>query len=595
MDRAVKHYSSLFKLPQYKTMLLLLAVICISGGFLSTLIVFPTAEGLMNGLLLGFSLFLINLLIDYFLHMSVLRQDPVYDIRRVIGLSLFSWALWFLFIFIGVAVAILAGLSWWIKLSLFGFLAVSILRLVVLFSTSTTSYTRTTLASFSHPLACVIPFIMFWTRIEYPVTSIILILLFALAIGFVSSWLFVSILNRVEAQTIGVPSLSIFKAFLLNWIVDLTAPFEEILEQLGESQDIEAYMIKFDSSKPKAAIIVSSIHPGPFKNIGSSLLPSMLKESLESKLGCDVCVPHGLLGHEYDLASQIQNQKIISKIAELANFATFEAKATPFITVSNGLATACCQIFGDFAFLSFTLAPNTTEDMPQELGLYARNEAQKRGLNCCVTVNAHNSINGIENIGETLGALKRVATTALEKAVSLERSSFGVGAATIIPEEFSLKEGMGPGGITVIVVKVEEQKTAYIIIDGNNMISGLREKIFSAVRSIGIDECEVFTTDTHSVNAIILNTRGYHPVGEAINHDKLISHIKEATLSALSNLEKVTTACQSTTIHGVKVIGEKKLGTLCLLIDRTLQKVKTYGPPIFALSGLLFMLVLTFL
>ena len=40
---------------------------------------------------------------------------------------------------------------------------------------------------------------------------------------------------------------------------------------------------------------------------------------------------------------------------------------------------------------------------------------------------------------------------------------------------------MGTGGITVIVVQVENRKTTYVIIDGNNMIPGLREKLLSAL------------------------------------------------------------------------------------------------------------------
>ena len=42
---------------------------------------------------------------------------------------------------------------------------------------------------------------------------------------------------------------------------------------------------------------------------------------------------------------------------------------------------------------------------------------------------------------------------------------------------------MGTGGITAIVVQVSKQKTAYVVIDGNNMISGLREKILAALTS----------------------------------------------------------------------------------------------------------------
>jgi len=388
--------------------------------------------------------------------------------------------------------------------------------------------------------------------------------------------------------------MPLFKAFLLNWIVDLNAPFEEFLEKLGENQDVEVSMIKFSSSKPKAAIIVPSVHPGPFKNIGSSFLPSMLKTALEKKHNCVVCVPHGLFGHEFDLASQSQDQKIIDQVVELAKFEGTEIRATPFIKVSNGLATACCQVFGNFAFLSFSLAPKTTEDLPQELGLFVRKEAEKLGLTCCVVVNAHNSIDGTLDMQEALASLKTVATTCLKKVVSLKRLPFEVGAATVIPREFSFREGMGPSGITVVVAKVSGQKTAYIVIDGNNMISGLRERILSALRSIGIDEGEVFTTDTHSVNAVVLNERGYNPVGEAMDHEKLIEYIKEATLSSLSNLEPVKAGCRSITISNVKVIGEKRLETLCLLIDKTLKMAEKVVVPIFAISGLLLMLILMF-
>ncbi|MFZ0966274.1 MAG: DUF2070 family protein, partial [Candidatus Bathyarchaeia archaeon] len=580
MDRAVKHYSSLFMIPSYKKVLLLLALTCISGGLLSTVILFPFPDGLVKGLLLGFSLFFVNLIIDYAVSMLILRGDPIYGLRRTAALSLFSWGLWFFFIFLGAAVAMSFGLSWWIRLSLLGFSAVIILRLIVLLSTSSKGYKRLFAASLLQPFSCIIPFLVFWTRISYSINFFMpVFFVFSLVVGLISSLLFISILNRVGIQALGVPSLPLFKAFLLNWIAGLNVPFEEFLEKLGENQDVEVSLIKFGSSKPKAVIVVPSVHPGPFKNVGSSLLPSMLKTALETKLDCVVCVPHGLLGHEFDLASQIQNQKIINRVVEFANLEVSVAKATPFIKVSNGLATACCQAFGNFAFLSFTLAPKTTEDLPQELGLFVRQEAERHRLTCCVVVNAHNSIDGTINTQEALDALKTVAVTCLKKAFSLKRLPFEIGAATVIPKEFGLKEGMGPGGITVVVVKVGGQKTAYVVIDGNNMVSGLRENILSALYSIGIDEGEVFTTDTHSVNAIILNDRGYHPVGEAIDHENLIAYIKKATFAALSELEHVKAACRSITIPEVKVIGEKRLETLCLLIDRTLQKAKKVAVP----------------
>jgi putative membrane protein len=434
--------------------------------------------------------------------------------------------------------------------------------------------------------------LIFWAGIGYPITSVILFSISSLAISLVSSLLFISVLNSVGTQTLGVPSLSIFKAFLLNWIADLNVPLEGLLEKFGETQSVEASLIKFDSPKPKAVIVVPSIHPGPFKNIGSSLLPSMLKSALEKELNCVVCVPHGLFGHEYDLASQIQSEKVINRILEHARLEGSEAKATPFIKVSEGLATVCCQIFGNLAFLSFTLAPNTTEDLPQELGSFVHQKVKKYGITCCAVVNAHNSIDGTINVQDALADFRKVATSCLKKAASLKQLPFEVGAATVIPKEYSLEDGMGAGGIAVVVVKVGMQKTAYVVIDGNNMVTGLREKILSSLNSMKIEEGEVFTTDTHSVNAVILNSRGYHPIGEAVNHEKLIEYIKSVSSAALSNLEPAKVACDRISIPDVKVIGDRHLEALCLLIDRTLQKAKKAAIPIFALSGLLLMSIL---
>jgi putative membrane protein len=586
MDKAAKRYSSLFRLPSYAEVLLLLALFCSSAGVLSAITLFPPFEALVKGLFLGFSLFIVNLVLDYVVSMLLLGQDPIYDVRRIAALSLFCWGLWIFFILVGVAIGML------VKLFLLGFSAVLILRLIVFNSTSPTGSKRLLVASLLQPFLCVIPFLLFWAQINYFLVSLYFV--FSTVVSVLSSFFFISLLNRVGEQTLKTPSLYLFKGFLLNWIVGLNAPFEELLEKLGEEQDVEVSLVRFDASKPKAVMVVPFVHPGPFKNVGSSLLPSMLKNTLENEHNCVACVPHGLLGHELDLCSQIQNQKILNCVVESSSFKASEEKATHFIKINNGSATTCCQVFGKSAFLSFTLAPETTEDLPQELGLFVQGEAEKHGLTHCAVVNAHNSINGTISTQEALNALKATAAKCLEQTASLKRLPFEVGAATVMPKEFSLKDGMGPGGITVIVVKVGEQKTAYVVIDGNNMVSGLREKILSTLKFVGISEGEVFTTDTHSVNALILSKRGYHPIGEAIDQEKLIGYIKEATLAAVSDLEGAKAGARSVAVRNVKVIGQKKLETLCLLTDSVIQKAKKTVIPIFATAGLLLMLFLMF-
>ena len=594
MEKAVKHYSSLFTLPSYWKVLLSSAILCVTGGLLSVIFLSPSVDGLVTGLAFGFSLFFVDFLCDYVTSKGVLRQDPIYNLRRVTVLSLFSWVLWFAFVFAGVALAVLLNDPYlWLKLGLLGFSAVLILRFIVFNTTSSLDFKRILTASLAQPFLCVVPFLLVSPKVGHTITyNVPVFLVYSAIICFLSSRLFTFLLNRTGKKKVEISSLSLFKAFLLNWINGLNAPFEELLEKLSKEQDVDISMIRFNASKPKAVMAVPSVHPGPFKNVGSSLLPSMLKGALEKELGCVACVPHGLFGHELDLASQVQNQKIIDHVTAAANFEASGTEASPFVKIDDGSATASCQIFGKSAFISFTLAPKTTEDLPQELGLFVREEVEKRGLKCGAIVNSHNSIDGPVDARWALDALKNVAVVCLERAAALKRVPFEVGAASVMPEGFSLKDGMGPGGISVVAVKVGEQKTAYVVIDGNNMVSGLREKIVSALQSIGVDEGEVFTTDTHAVNAVVLNKRGYHPVGDAMDHEKLVDYIKKTAVEALSSLEQVKVACRVVTVQDVKVIGEERLKTLCLLVEKTLQRAKRVVVPIFSAAGFLLVLAL---
>lgn len=595
MEKAVSHYSSLFKLPSLKRVISSMSITCMGGGLLATVNLLHSSDYFLNGLALGASLLFMNLGLDYVVSSLVLGEDRIFNFRRTEAVSLICMILWFLFAAIGAIISTLLGLSWWVRFCLLGFSAVTMLRLIVFYSASLEGYGRMLLASFLQPILCIVPFLVLWTRINYPFAfdSIVLFLISSAVIGLLASFLFIFFLDRVGKKTLGISSFSLLKAFLLNWVLDLNDPFEKLLEKLGEEQDTQVSMLKFCTSVPKVFIVVPSVHPGPFKNIGSSVLPSLLKASLEKKINCIVCVPHGVFGHELDLASQAQNQKLIDRVFEFEDLEGLEAKASSFVTVTDKGATACCQIFGKSVLISFTLAPETTEDLPQEVGLHVQQEAEKHGLTCSIVVNAHNSLDGGANMQDSLTSLKTVATTCLAKASSLERMPFSIGAASVNPADFTIGDGIGPGGITSVVVKVGGQKTAYITIDGNNMVSGLRERMLSDLCSLGIGNGEIFTTDTHIVNALILGRRGYHPVGEAVDIEKLIAYVKETTNAALSSLERVESAyCGNLIVRKVKVIGEKRLETLCLLIDQGIRRAKRIAAPIFVTAGAFLMLIL---
>jgi predicted neutral ceramidase superfamily lipid hydrolase len=127
------------------------------------------------------------------------------------------------------------------------------------------------------------------------------------------------------------------------------------------------------------------------------------------------------------------------------------------------------------------------------------------------------------------------------------------------------------------------------------MVSGLREKILKALGEMGVDAGEVLTTDTHAVNAVVMTARGYHPLGEAIPYEKLISNIKDSVREALNNIKPASVAWRVGRVSDVRVIGENQIQEMSLLADRALQRAKKTAVPLFAVVGSLLVALLAVL
>jgi len=596
MSRTVKRYSSLFTLPSHRRIVVLLCGVCVLGGGSGVFFLNPSYYGFTMGVIFGMIFFSITLVSDLIIHQCWMKTDPIFNLRRCSGLSLFSCLTWFGFILLGSLIsAALESSDVWVRLLLLGFPAALILRLLVFSTTSFASFRRVFVSSLLQPVLCIVPVVSMSSSIGYSLgVHLLLFLPLSILIASLTVSLFVFFVNRVGRESLGVDSLLVFRVFMANWAEDLNEPLESLLERFGHKQNIKLSLLAFRVGKRiKAFMVVPALHPGPFKNVGSSQLPHLLQTALENKLQCTVSVPHGLSGHELDLTSQLQNKKIVEGVLDSIDFLLFDSKATRFTRTRKNGTWASCQIFGDCALLTLTLSPKTMEDLPQALDNMIVDEAEKRGLSSAIVIDAHNCIEGPFDPKEVITPLSIAAVTSLEQASAHKPSPFEIGAAKVIPKEYTIKEGMGPGGITVIVARIGDQKTAYVTIDGNNMIAGLREKILSLLREIGIVDGEVLTTDTHMVSGVILTPRGYHPIGEVMDQAKLINYVREAAIRALDDLEPAQASWRIVTIPDVKVIGEKQIEDLGLLAEKTAKQAKKLAIALFpATSALLTILLM---
>ncbi len=599
MSRTVKHYSSLFTLPSHSKIILLLGVLCLFAGVSATMPLPWSPQTLGLGLFLGVTFFLATLLVDLLVSLSYMRTDPIFNLRRCSALSVFSWLIWLSFMFLGSIFNVFLESHFWVRMFFLGFCPVLMLRLLVFSSTSSISHGGAFVSSILQPVFSAIPLLFIGPLLGYAVWDhpLLLIPLFSILIAVATASLFTFLLDRTGRIAVGIGSFSLFKAFLANWIADLSEPLEDFFDKLGVEKNIRVSLLGFRAKKGmKAVMVIPECHRGPFKNVGSSLLPYIIQEALGNRLQCVVAVPHGLSGHERDLSSQLQNRRVVESIlGEIDSFSSIGNNASPFMRAQRNGASASCQIFGDCAVFTLTLAPATTEDLPQELDPLIADEVHKTDISHAMIINAHNSIEGPVNPEATVAPFTEAAVAGLRNALRGQRFPLEIGAAAIAPKEFGVEEGMGPGGISVIAAKVGDQKTAYVTIDGNNMVSGLRERILSTIaESRGVNG-EILTTDTHAVNGVVRIARGYHPIGEAINEKKLTNYVKQVVATALTNTEPVEVLWASKAVPRVKIVGKKQIEQLCLLAERTLSRAKRLAVSLFSLAGILLVILLLIL
>ena len=117
-------------------------------------------------------------------------------------------------------------------------------------------------------------------------------------------------------------------------------------------------------------------------------------------------------------------------------------------------------------------------------------------------------------------------------------------------------DGIGPLGIRAAVTEANDQLTAYVLIDGNNMEPGLRERILKALGE-RVEDAEVMTTDTHIVNQVEASNQ----VGESIDQGDLIAVIEDLVDDATADLEPVE-AGMATERATVTVFGNDRTETL---------------------------------
>jgi predicted neutral ceramidase superfamily lipid hydrolase len=297
-----------------------------------------------------------------------------------------------------------------------------------------------------------------------------------------------------------------------------------------------------------------------------------MKASIERSKGGIVQVPHGISNHQLNIVSQADVQRVIDRALKEYPAATSIHDSSAMVRSTVDEAKVSGQVFGNVAFLTLTLSPTDMEDLPSDVAVEIEREAQARGLTAIVA-DAHNSLSNQTSItSEQARKLVEASVKVLDQLALARKSPFRAGSAEDPLEEFRLEDGIGPGGLSSLVVNSGNQIVAYLTIDGNNMQTGVREAILKDLEAIGVSDGEIMTTDTHLVTGLVRSTLGYYPVGAHLDLRLLTEKVRETVQRAIVSMEESSAGFSKFAIE-VRVLGSQTFQTITSFVGRIARRI----------------------
>ena len=306
-------------------------------------------------------------------------------------------------------------------------------------------------------------------------------------------------------------------------------------------------------------------------------MPTILGE----RFGAFTMVAHGPSTHDFNPVSSKELDKIESTVKDALKDMEYTDYASKFFTVENEKAKIGVQYFDDNLVLLVTFSPTGSDDIDFGVGLAVMKAAKTPGIKNVLMVDCHNSfvpdsriLPGNKEVFQLLGAVDKISKKDVGETIR-------VGCSFDPMEDFSKEQGVGQSGVKVMMVEVGgKQKTAYILLDANNMVLNYREKILDAVKSLGVHEGEVMTSDTHYVNTL---SGGHNPIGSKMQTE-IIAEIKKTTLKAIDDLEPVKVGMKVAEIDDIKTLGPTHATELVTTISSIIAVSKVFAPLIFILA-----------
>lgn len=390
------------------------------------------------------------------------------------------------------------------------------------------------------------------------------------------------IISAPMKKNLGISSMDALSMFLSQWLYG-EKDLEEAFEGMGEEVETLVWVGKFEGKENHALFVVPYIHYGPFGNLGGSEFSWLIADALSGGKR-NVFVFHGMATHDFNPVSSGEIGKVVGACRRAIAALKMKPANLAYSNCRIGSVRAQAYRIGDSAFVSYTRAPKTTEDVSLGLGLALMEKAKRHVSSACV-VDEHNAetgdISSVE-VGNPIGFEMMDATEKLF-ASGKKQENFRFACAS----GNAALGTIGKNGVKLALFAQGRKLHALVLADCNGIKPEFREEIIGLLQQLGKEvgcECkgEIMTTDTHQINTVrgVLN-----PLGTDMRGDVMVL-VRKLFSGAYGKLEPVKFGSAEERFR-IKVFGTGQSAEISSTINAVVAVLRLALPIILIASAVL--------
>ncbi len=499
-------------------------------------------------------------------------------IKHSMFLSALSMTILCLIIVIGGIISRILNVDLFLNTLLFGCVLIYGFNTLVFWSTAKIRFTKAALTALIHPVLILSMYILitfFVTDTSFMGPVILQIAIKAIIAGVIfvlAIYAFITVIASPFKKNLGIGVLDLLSLFIAH-MNEGSNSLEGLFTNMSEAIDTVVTFVSFKGeSGIKALFISPSVHPGPLGDLGGSNMPTILS----NKFDCFTMVAHGPSTHDFNPIAVSEIDKIEDAVRKGLEKVEYSPDASIFVRYNSENANIGVQFFNKGMVILSTFAPEGSDDIEFGVGLTMMAQSRSKcHVKDSVIVDCHNSFT--PESGEVLPGNAEVfhLIDVIDKIdINQTKSSVKIGCSQTTMGDLNKQEGIGESGLKTMIVEVENQRTAYVLFDSNNMEIGFRQEIIDATSDLEIDELEVMTTDTHTVNTL---SRGYNPIGIS-KRPEIIEYVKTSIIEAIDDLEIVEVGTGTEKIRDLNTFGPNNSTELISTISSVVAVSKIIAP-----------------